>query len=555
MHAHQGAAGGAPPEMKRFDPDSVVDFVVVGSGAAGGVMARQLSRAGFTVVVLEAGPWLGPKDFTHDEVKIGLQAQLTNDGRLLPATARATEQETATVRGWPLYGRVVGGGSVHFSANYWRFPEIEFKQASTFGVPDGSSMADWPITYADLEPYYTQVEWEVGVSGLAGNPFEPPRRKGYPVPPLPIKSEGVLLEKGAKKMGWHPWPAPMAILSRPYRGRNPCIACGFCFANGCEVGAKSSSLISMVPGALATGRCEIRPNSYAFRVRTGADGRVTGVAYFDEDKSERFQRARFVVLSANGLETPKLLLMSANGLFPNGLANSSGMVGRNITFNGFIMSQGVFEHPINGWKGVVASRVVWDQVIMPKETGLYGGGGFDFRVAITPMSNGFFTPGWGSEWKKQLHESFNYGLYAAGHETAMSVASNRVDLDPTVVDAWGLPAPRLTFKNHPMDADMDKWFVARSLELLDAAGAKRTFNVLPSAGAGGPHLLGTCRMGNDPATSVVDKDHRAHDVPNLFIVDGSSFVTGGRGQPTMTIQALAFRAAAGIVEAAKRGEL
>lgn len=555
MHAHTGVAGGAPPAMKKYSTDSVVDFVVVGSGAAGGVMARQLSRAGFSVVVLEGGPWLGPRDFNHDEVKIGLQSQLTNNPRLLPATKRDKETEDAKLQQWPLYGRVVGGGSVHFSANYWRFPEIEFKQASTFGVPDGSSMADWPITYQDLEPYYTQVEWEVGVSGLAGNPFEPPRRKGYPLPPLPIKSEGALMEKGAKKLGWHPWPAPMAILSQPYRGRNACIACGFCFGNGCEVGAKSSSLISMVPGALATGRCEIRPESYAYRIRTGADGRVTGVAYFDKDNNEQFQRARYVVLSANGVESAKLLLMSDSGLFPQGLANSSGMVGRNITFNGFIMSLGIFDHPINGWKGVVASRVVWDQVIMPKDSGLYGGGGFDLRLGITPFANGFFTPGWGKEWKKQLYEGFTHGVFAAGHETQLSQASNRVDLDPTVKDAWGLPAPRLTFKTHPNDDAMDKWYIARSLELLDAAGAKRSFNVLPTAGAGGPHLLGTCRMGNDPATSVVDRDHRAHDVPNLFVVDGSSFVTGGRGQPTMTIQALAFRASARIAEMARRQEL
>jgi len=401
------------------------------------------------------------------------------------------------------------------------------------------------------------VEWEVGVSGLAGNPFEPPRRKGYPLPPLPIKSEGVLFEKGAKALGWHPWPAPMAILSRPYRGRAGCLSCGFCFAMGCEAGAKSSTLVSMIPAAVATGRCEIRPESFVSRVNVGANGRVTGVSYFDKDKVEHVQAARAVVLSSNGVESPRLLLNSATPAFPQGLANSSGMVGRNIMFNGFIMTRATFDQPINGWKGVVASRVCWDQVVMPKETGLYGGGGFDMRSMMTPLSLAFFNQGWGSDWKQRLPTLFSNTTMAAGHETQLPQYKNRVDIDPALKDAWGIPAPRLTFDVHPNDVALDKWFTARSRELLEAAGGTQIEELIPTFQVGGqqPHLLGTCRMGNDPKTSVIDKDHRAHDVPNLFIVDGSSFVTGGRGQPTMTIQALAFRASAGIVEAAKRKEL
>ncbi len=300
--------------MKHYAPGTEVDFVIVGSGAAGGVMARELSRAGFSVVVLEQGPWLTAADFKHDDIWLQNHSASRTIPRLQPVTSRANESETAkTARGLIQYGRVVGGGSVHFTANYWRFPEIEFKQASKLGVPDGSSVADWPISYADLEPYYTKVEWEVGVSGLAGNPFEPPRQKGYPLPPLPIKSEGVIMERGAKKLGWHPWPAPMAILSKPYRGRPGCIACGMCIGAGCEVSAKSSSLVSMIPGALATGRCEIRPLSYVRKIEMAANGRVTGVTYFDAKKNEVFQNAKAVVLSANGVETPKLLFMSATG--------------------------------------------------------------------------------------------------------------------------------------------------------------------------------------------------------------------------------------------------
>ncbi len=543
--------------MKTYRPSDEVDFVIVGSGAAGGVMARELSQAGFSVVVLEQGPWLTENDFKHDEIWMGDRAGLTNDQRLQPNTFREKESDTAQRNGWAWYGRVVGGGSVHFTANYWRFPEIEFQQATRLGVPEGSSVADWPIKYADLEPYYTKVEWEVGVSGLAGNPFEPPRTKGYPLPPLPIKSEGVLLERGARKLGLHPWPAPMAILSQPYRGRSGCLACGFCFGFGCEARAKSSTLVSMIPGAIASGRCEIRPSSYARKVEVGANGRVTGVTYFNKERNEVFQRAKAVVLSANGVETTKLLLMSATTSAAQGLANSSGQVGRNIMFNGGGYSSALFEHEINGWKGAVVSRVTWDQVEVPKDTGLYGGGGFDFRSQMTPFNAGFGglpgVRGWGREWKKNLPAIFSRSVMAAGHTTQLPVASNRVDLDPTLKDDWGLPAPRLTFKEHPNDTKLQQWFAARGKDLLDAAGAQQ---ILFSGGGdsnSGPHLLGTCRMGSDPKTSVVSADHRTHDVPNLFIVDGSSFVTSGRGQPTMTIQALAFRAADRITKLAKSG--
>ena len=353
--------------MRTYRPSDEVDFVVVGSGAAGGVMARELSRNGFSVVVLEQGPWLSERDFSHDDFagQIHPEKSLTNRRQDQPGTRRATEKDEATPSGWNNYGRVVGGGSLHFTANYWRFPEVEFEQATRFGVPDDSTIADWPIRYADLEPYYTKVEWDIGVSGLAGNPFEPPRSKGFPVPPLPIKSEGVLLERGAKKLGMHPWPAPMAILSRPYRGRSGCVACGICIGNACEVRAKSSTLVTMIPEAIATGRCEIRPLSYVRRIETNASGRVTGVTYFDRSKREIVQRAKAVILSANGCETPKLLLISTTSAFPNGLANSSGQVGRNIMFNGSALRDGLFEHEINGWKGAVVGEVVWDTFEVP----------------------------------------------------------------------------------------------------------------------------------------------------------------------------------------------
>ena len=548
------------PAMRTYRPTDEVDFVVVGSGAAGGVMARELSRNGFSVVVLEQGPWLTERDFSHDDFWELLRPErsLTNARKTQPGTRRETDTGESKPSGWNNYGRCVGGGSTHFTANYWRFPEIEFEQATRLGVPDDSTIADWPIRYADLEPYYTKVEWEIGVSGLAGNPFEPPRSKPFPLPPLPIKSEGVLLERGARKLGMHPWPAPMAILSRPWRGRSGCVACGICIGRACEVRAKSSTLVTMVPEAIATGRCEIRPLSYVRQVNTNDRGRVTGVTYFDRNKREVVQRAKAVVLSANGCETPKLLLMSSTSAFPNGLANSSGQVGQNIMFNNSALRDALFEHEINGWKGAVVGCVVWDTFEIPSSLGLYGGGGFDFRCGYSPLAGGASWPNeptWGSAWKKRARDYFTKRLSVYGHMTSLPTPSNRMDLDPTVKDAWGLPAPRLTFKGHPNDVKLGEWFGKRGEELLRAAGALSIAGDYDGPDNGGPHLLGTCRMGNDAKTSVVNADHRAHDVPNLFVVDGSNFVTSGRGQPTMTIQALAFRAADRITALAKSGSI
>jgi choline dehydrogenase-like flavoprotein len=546
--------------MKRYSPGDEVDFAIVGSGAAGGVMAHELARSGFSVVVLEQGPWLTEKDFSHDPLNPDYHPAKSLSNELERQTRRANETETAEKGHWFGVGRCVGGGTVHFTANYWRCPEIEFEQATRLGVPDGSSVADWPITYKDLEPYYTKVDWEIGVSGKAGNPFEPWRSKDYPVPPLPIKSEGVLCERGATKLGWHAWPAPLAIISRPYRGRAACVACGACGGFGCDVGAKSSTLVAMIPGAVATARCEIRPNSYVRKIEMGKDGRASGVTYFDKDKKEVFQRAKAVVLSANGVYTPTLLFHSQTAAFPQGLANSSGQVGRNIMFDGGGGAEALFEHDVNGWKGTDVSRVIWDFFEVPKGLGLYGGGGLDMRATHWVTGGGRTWPGeptWGRQWKRRSRDYFSRMVGAAAHATSLPVSTNRVDLDPVEKDAWGLPVPRLTFTEHPLDTKLSQFFNDRSRELLQAAGAAKLSEprvATPSKG-GGAHLLGTCRMGNNRATSVTDSDHRAHDIPNLFIVDGSSLVTSTRGQPTMTIQALAFRAADRISHLAKSGSI
>ncbi|HLG94871.1 MAG TPA: GMC family oxidoreductase [Bryobacteraceae bacterium] len=547
--------------MTKFKPSTQVDFVIVGAGAAGGVMAKELSTAGFQVVVLEQGPYLRESDFTYDEKRVRDTPQLVNDHALQPNTFRKTEQEKAVLAPAISYGRCVGGGTVHYTATHWRFREIDFIERSKLGPISGTGLDDWPITYADLEPYYTKAEWDMGYSGLrGGSPFESSRSKDYPLPPFPNKSSGVLLDRAAAKLGLHTSPIPVAILSQPYKGRQGCVHCGFCEWFGCKVGAKSSSLAALFPVAEKTGRCEIRPNSYVREVSVDKSGRVNGVVYFDAQKKEVMQKAKAVVVCANGTETPRLLLMSKSSQFPNGLANSSGVVGKYLMFGTGASAHGLFEHPLNEYKSIQATRSIEDFYDSDPKRGFYGGGRIDARYGFSgPI--GFAlgglppdVPRWGAEFKKACKDA-NQTLTLQVFATSLPLETNNITLDPDVKDAWGLPAMRVTYRDHPDGMKTKEFFRAKALEILDAAGATKKWAGPVGETRNGGHLMGSCRMGNDPKTSVIDKFNRAHDVPNLFIVDGSSFVTSGRNHPTCTIEALAYRAADNAINMAKKGSL
>jgi choline dehydrogenase-like flavoprotein len=546
-----------------FPTNEAVDFLVLGAGAAGGVVAKELSTAGFSVVVLEQGPYLREEDFSHDEIKYTFLPTLTNDPKTQPVLYRKSETDQLRPVKAIEYGRMVGGGSVHFTANYWRFHESDFQERSLFGAVSGADLADWPITYADLEPYYTKAEYDLGISGVAGaNPFEAPRSKPYPLPPHPLKSSGVLFDRGARKLGLHPFPAPVAILSQPYRGRAACVNCGFCEFFGCEMRAKSSSLVSVIPVAEKTGRCEIRPECYVRKIETDDSGRITGAIYFDRKRREVFQRAKAVFLCANGVESARLLLMSKSKRFPQGLANSSGLVGKYLMWDNGVMVQGLFEQSLNEYKGIPVTSLIHDYYAADPKRGFFGGAGIDARFNYYPASFALFglppdAPRWGADFKKTFEIYFTRTMSLLSHTTSLAQATNYVSLDPDVKDAWGLPATRITFNYHPDDLATFKWVLEKQLEILDAAGAKKTWSLPYDVADNMPsrHLVGTCRMGKDPASSVVNAFSRAHDVPNLFIADGSNLVTSGRQQPTATIQALAYRAADFAIQSAKRGEL
>ena len=553
--------------MKKYSTSTEVDFIVIGSGAGGGIMAKQLSVAGFSVVVLEQGGW-GKYGREHEYNKDEwLQLNLGDDDRLMsdPArqrnTFRRNDKEKA-VPGTHSYGCVIGGGTVTYGSSSWRHLPYEFREVSHDPtIPSGTGMADWPLSYEELEPYYTQAEWEMGISGQRVNsPFFAPMSKDYPVPAVPLKSSGALLKTAASRLGLTVVPGPLAIITKPYMGRAACVNCGICSGYGCQVRARSSSAVTMLPLAEKTGRCEIRVKSYVREISVDGSGRVTGVIYFDAQKREVRQRARAVVLSANGTESARLLLMSKSTRFPDGLANSSGVVGRNLMMGNTVSANALFEHPLNEYKGVISGAAILDYVPSDPKRGFYGGGRMTARGYQTPLDLGLNglspeAPRWGEGYKKALREEANHRMTITSFVTQMPLPTNRVDLDPDVKDDWGLPAMRITTTSHPDDLKNAAFFRQKAIEVLEAAGAKKVWAPPVSDTRGGAHNRGTCRMGNDPKTSVIDKNHRAHDVPNLFIVDGSVLVTGGRNHPTMTIQALAFRAAEHIINAAKKGTL
>lgn len=546
-----------------FPIDEPVDFVIVGSGSSGGILAKELSTNGFKVVVLEQGKYRRTTDFHHDEIAEFVLSDLTGGNSIHQQTFRTDESEVAKLADQQPagYAMTVGGASVHFSGNFWRFREIDFNEHSVHGSISGTNFADWPISYAELEPYYAKVELDIGVSGAPG-PHDSFRSKPFPMPPMPIKSSGVLLERAAEKLGISSQVEPLAILSQPHNGRPGCINCGFCSFFGCEVGAKSSTLVSMIPLAEASGNCEIRAECAVFRIETNTEGRADEVLYYDPDGNQRSQKAKAVILAANGAETPRLLLNSASDSHPDGLANSSGFVGRNLMYNCHSNAFAVFEHPLNDYKGVQVTRVVHEYYDTDPARGFYGGGGIDARPAIAayPMAFAAFSappggPAWGAEYKEYLEYSYTRSMAIFNGATSLPQDSNNVTIDPTYKDAWGRPSIRVTYKDHDDDISIAKFLQDRAMELLDAAGAQTAFPIPVGHQNRGVHLMGTCRMGDDPQNSVVDKHHRTHDVPNLFLCDGSSFVTSGRGQPTMTIMALAFRAAESIAAAARNNEI
>ena len=546
------------------------DVCVIGTGAGGGVMIKELTAAGFRVVALERGPFLQTSQFTDDELGIVARDELFSPDQL--ETSRRDETSLTAVGRFMNLAHCVGGAMTHWAGWSWRFRPDEFRVLSTEGPVEGASLADWPISYEEMEPYYEKAEWEFGVAGDGGaNPFGAPRKRGYPNPPHPPRKASLNFGAGAKKLGYHPFPLPMAINSRSYGGRPRCVYGGACMLFGCPIHAKATSLSVLIPKALATKRLDLRPNTMVFEIALGEDGRARSVGYIDATGSRHEVLARHVVLSGSAIGSPHLLLMSASGAFPQGLANSSGLVGRNLTFHLFPFVRYLIDEPALSVTGVCSHGAVDDLHASDPNRGFIRGGllaeehtAANLPIGYANAAGGF--PGLERPWGRGLKDylrSFPRAVGLQGLLEDLPMEANRIDLDPEVADKHGLPVLRITHRQHPNDLAMHRWYTERLLEVADAAGAVEKWvpdydltNLSEKhAMKGSGHFHGTCRMGDDPKTSVVDRWCRTHDVKNLWVVDGSFFPTSGGYNPTLTILANAYRVADHFIAEAKRQNL
>ncbi len=561
------------------------DVVIVGAGAVGGIIAAELGKAGMKVIALERGPRLTTADFNpHDELRYFQRKDLRPDVKRQPVTWRPNAGAKANPLIQQDYGNQAGGGTVHYGSVSWRLHEDDFRARTNtierYGVsalPEGSTLADWPLSYAELEPFYDKAEHDLGVSGKAGhlqgkkidggNPFEASRQRDYPLPPLQIDQSGVLFEAGTRKLGYHPFSTPRAILSQPYNGRPGCTYCGFCQSFGCHVGAKSSILVTKLPEADATGNFKLITGAMCHGVNSDNSGRVTGVSYYGPDGSDNTIEAEIVVLGTFTYDNTRMLLLSKTAKFPNGLANSSGHVGKH--FMAHVMANvlaGFDDRFVNNYMGPSAQKHTIDD--FNADNFDHGGLGF---IRGAQISIG--TPNLeGGPIAFSTHESAAGDRRAGAPATATTSRSSTrrhgamvaqtemlpygehmVDLDPNVRDAWGLPAPRVTFDwRKPNELARVEFMMKKMEGIGQAMGAQQVWRNALLPGVPGAHHEGGTRMGNDPNTSVVNKYGQTWDIPNLFVIGSSTFPTMSGFNPTLTIQALAFMSADAIANRYKK---
>lgn len=534
-----------------------VNAVVVGAGAGGGVVAKELAEAGLTVVLFERGSWQDYEDHDHDELISQRTRVLGNafgpdNERYCRVVKMGDRWETVP----PNHGAYnnnaacVGGGTLSYGAMAWRFMAEDFRMKSIYGSLAGSTLEDWPITYEDLEPHYEKAEWEIGVAGDdSQNPFAPARRRPQPMPPFPYNTEGRTLAAAAQRLGLHPFPLPMLRNSVRYGGRPKCRRCRHCVGFACAVNAKCGTQNTVIPQALATDNCELRTESVVAEILFDDQGRATGVAYFDGQDRAQVQSADLVVVAASATESARLLLNSKHELFPEGAGNNHDWVGRNLQGHAYTGAYGLFDQIMYDDIGAGATVGLCD--FNHGIEGLKGGGMLANEFIRMPyLFANRRPPGaarWGLEHKTYQRENFKRLVSVKGPVQEMPVFEARVQLDPEVKDHWGIPVARLSGYRHEHDLEIGRFLAQKAEEILLEAGAKQIWQGLPGRGlSGGQHQAGTCRMGNDPASSVTNKYGQLHEVDNVFVADGSLHVTNGGFNPVLTIMALGYWVAAYI---------
>jgi choline dehydrogenase-like flavoprotein len=524
------------------------DVVVVGSGPAGATVTKYLSSMGFHVVCLEQGRWIGTAEYTgnRDEYELSTFGRWHSDAnvRAMPEDYPLNSSDSDVT---PVMYNAVGGGSIHFGAYWHRMLPSDFRLRTLYGIAE-----DWPLTWADLEPHYNATDVDFAAAHTPGDPAYPPMPASR-MPGHPINDYGRLFALGMNKMGWHWWPASNAIASMETRGLAPCVRYGVCEA-GCPNGSKASVDITHWPAALKNGATLIT-GARVRELTVSQSGLVDSALFLDVNGREHRLKGSLFVMAANGIGTSRVLQLSVSSRFPEGLANSSGLVGRRLMLNPTAMAVGVFEESLSSWYGPAGNTVHSFQFyetdssrghVLGASWGTTPTGG---PVASYALSAAAGAPRAGVDMLPAVRKIFGHSVLLSICTSDLPNEENRVTLDPDLKDSSGIPSPRIRYKQDQNNRDMIEYHLDRATEALQAAGAVEVLR-MPEMPDQPGHILGTARMGTGPATSVVDRFGRAHDVPNLFIVDGSVFVSAGAVGPTSTISALARRSAAHIVERA-----
>lgn len=539
----------------------MVDVLVVGSGAGAAPLSFKLAQKGFKVLALEKGDWLERSGLSEDEL-----AQLTlevhrphesMDPTVVYSDNKLVSDESRVGQAFYL----VGGGTVRYTGASWRFRKSDFKKLSTYGAVEGSSLADWPITYEEIESYYSEAEREVGISGLPGiDPTEPPRSKNFMMPPLAEDRFQHKLAEAGRKLGWTPFPIPFAIHSMQNERTNgrQCMQCGWCSGYPCLFQAKSAVDITIFPRAKATSHFTLRTHAYVTQILMDKKKeRATGVEYLNLKTGKREAvYCKYLVLAASAIQTSRLLLMSSGGRFKNGLANSSGKLGRNLMFHIEAKGSAVFEEEYG--QGFYKKVAFHDHYYPKKEDGFINHRSIQSGSKASPIAFALGKKGFGTSYLKELQQKFVHTQEVQCMVEDLPLESNFVSLSKTKKDLWGYPAPEVHHKYHEHDRKAVQTSLVYAQQLLEAAGGKDI--EMPQVhdnitGRYTWHLMGTARMGTDPATSVVNRDLQTHDHKNIFIADASPFPTSAGLNPTLTIQAFSFRLGDRLPELIKEGRV
>lgn len=552
------------------------DICIIGSGAGASPVAYTLTNAGAKVLVLEKGPWLTEKEFYKDELAISLRDAYNpnlNDEQHVIEDQYKDENGDLFWQGKPTSesgstfwnGTVVGGSSNFMSGYFHRLKPVDFRLKSEFGAIDGANVADWPISYDDLEPFYAMVDKHVGVSGKhIEHPFAEPHSTAFDYPPLAEHPVAAWIDKTATKLGVHSIPIPRAVLSQPAMGRRSCEYSGYCSNYGCSSGAKGSGRAALLNHAVARGNCTIKPESKVYKIETNDQGEISGVLYYDRQNRKHKVTAKYYVVACQAIETSRLLLTSKGKKFPNGLANNNGQVGKNLIFSAGGTGQGDFvfdkmdKQQVNELTrvGPFLNRSLqdWYQIndkIFNSDTKKSSskGGTLDFLFYQNPVARAFGTQRddenglvWGEQLKLNLKKEFTTykTLRFEVFNDWLPTDDCFVTLDDKVTDKWGDPVAKVRVGFHPHDLKVGEYIAAKGEEFLTAMGATNVSSGV--SGSPPPNLqAGGCRFGNDAKTSVLNKYCQAHEVDNLYVTDGSFMPTGGSVPYTYTIYANAFR--------------